>query len=102
MASKGESDVDNNGLGEHAFDYNVRRLSFGTELDLTLVALRLGTYKNLAESDFGWVLTGGVGFNLWALSVDLGAAISIDDTVEYDGTEYPRTARLHAGIGLTF
>ncbi len=83
-------------------NYDEQRLSFGTELDLTLLALRLGTYKNMAESDYGWVLTGGVGFNLWALSVDIGAAISIDDTVVYDGTEYPRTARLHAGIGLDF
>ena len=83
-------------------NYDEQRLSFGTELDLTLVALRLGTYKNMAESDYGWVLTGGVGFNLWALSVDIGVAISIDDTVVYDGTEYPRTARLHAGIGLAF
>lgn len=83
-------------------NYNEQRLSFGTELDLSLIALRLGTYKNMAESDYGWVLTGGVGFQLWALSVDVGAAISIDDTVVYDGTEYPRTARLHAGIGMNF
>jgi len=83
-------------------NYNIQRLSFGTELDLSLVALRLGTYKNLAESDLGWVLTGGVGLNLWALSVDLGGAISIDDTVEYDGTDYPRTARLYAAVSLDF
>jgi len=82
--------------------YDLQRLSFGTELDLSLVALRLGTYKNMAESDYGWVLTGGVGLNLWALSVDLGAAISIDDTVNYDGTDYPRTARLYAAVSLDF
>ncbi len=82
--------------------YDIQRLSFGTELDLSLVALRLGTYKNLAESDYGWVLTGGLGLNLWALSVDLGAAISIDDTVNYDGTDYPRTARLYAAVSLDF
>ncbi len=82
--------------------YDVQRLSFGTELDLSLIALRLGTFKNLAESDFGWVLTGGVGLNLWALSVDLGGAISIDDTVSYDGTDYPRTARLYAAVSLDF
>ncbi|MCK4563808.1 MAG: conjugal transfer protein TraF [Verrucomicrobia bacterium] len=97
-----ESDLELLETGTILNNYNVQRLSFGTELDLSLVALRLGTYKNLAEADIGWVLTGGVGFNLWALSVDIGAAISIDDTVVYDGTEYPRTARLHAGIGLTF
>lgn len=71
-------------------------------MDLSLIALRLGTFKNLAESDYGWVLTGGVGLNLWALSVDLGGAISIDDTVNYDGTDYPRTARLHASVSLDF
>jgi len=82
--------------------YDIQRLSFGTELDLSLIALRLGTYKNMAESDYGWVLTGGLGLNLWALSVDLGMAISINDTVNYDGTDYPRTARLHAGVGMDF
>jgi len=82
--------------------YDLQRLSFGTELDLSLVALRLGTYKNIAEADIGWVLTGGLGLNLWALSVDLGAAISIDDTVNYDGTDYPRTARLYAAVSLDF
>lgn len=97
-----ESDLELLETGTILNSYNIQRLSFGTELDLTLLALRLGTYKNLAQSDFGWVLTGGVGFNLWALSVDLGLALSIDDTVEYDGVDYPRTARIHAGIGLTF
>lgn len=82
--------------------YDIQRLSFGTELDLSLIALRLGTYKNMAESDYGWVLTGGLGLNLWAVSVDLGAAISIDDTVNYDGTDYPRTARLYAAVSLDF
>jgi hypothetical protein len=71
-------------------------------LDLSLVALRLGTYRNLAESDYGWVLTGGLGLNVFALSVDLGAAISINDTVEYDGTDYPRNARLYAAISMNF
>ena len=82
--------------------YDIQRLSFGTELDLSLVVLRLGTFKNLAESDYGWVLTGGVGLNVFALSVDLGAAISINDTVEYDGKDYPRTARLYAAVSLDF
>jgi hypothetical protein len=83
-------------------NYQVQRLSFGTELDLSLLALRLGTYNNIAESDHEWVLTAGVGAQLWALSVDIGGAISIDDTVNYDGTDYPRTARLFAAIGMDF
>lgn len=80
--------------------YNVQRVSFGTEFNLSLVQLRLGTYKNIAESDIGWVLTGGLGVQLWGLSADLGAAVSINDTVQYDGVDYPRTARLHLGVSV--
>jgi len=53
--------------------YDLQRLSFGTELDLSLVALRLGTYKNMAESDYGWVLTGGLGAYRWPWPEPLGA-----------------------------
>jgi hypothetical protein len=82
--------------------FDVQRLAFGSELDLSILLLRLGTYKNLAESDVGWVLTGGLGFQAWALSVDLAAAVSIDDTVEYDGINYPRTAMVQFSIGMDF
>jgi hypothetical protein len=82
--------------------YDVQLMSLGTELDLSLVALRLGTYRNIAESDLGWVLTAGLGFNLWAVSFDVAGAMSIDDTVIYDGTEYPRTLRLNAGLSMNF
>jgi hypothetical protein len=82
--------------------YDVQRISLGSELDLPLLALRLGTYRNIAEEDLGWVLTGGVGLNLWALAVDLGAAVSINDTVNYDGVDYPRTIRAHASISMDF
>jgi hypothetical protein len=82
--------------------YHVQRISLGSELDLPLLALRLGTYRNIAEEDLGWVLTGGVGLNLWALALDLGAAISINDRVNYDGVDYPRTIRAHASISMDF
>ncbi|ADE53728.1 conjugal transfer protein TraF [Coraliomargarita akajimensis] len=83
-------------------DYTVQRLSFGAEYDLSMVQLRLGTYKNIAESEIGWVLTGGLGFQLWALDVNAGGAVSIDDTVEYDSTDYPRTMRLFLSAGVQF
>jgi hypothetical protein len=82
--------------------YDVQRISVGSELDLSLLVLRLGSYRNIAQGDLGWVLTGGVGFNLWAVSVDLAAAVSIDDTVIYDDMELPRTARLSAGFSMDF
>lgn len=81
-------------------NYDMQRVSFGSSLDLSLLTLRLGTYRNIAEADLGWVLTGGAGFRLWALSFDLGAAVSIDDTVNYDGTELPRTVRLNASVSM--
>lgn len=83
-------------------NYDVQRISFGSELDLSLLKLRLGTYRNMAKGDFGWVLTGGVGLQLTALSIDVGGAVSIDDTVVYDGMDFPRTARLFAGVAMDF
>lgn len=83
-------------------NYDVQRLSFGSELDLVVLRLRLGTYKNIAESDLGWVLTGGAGFHLWAVNIDAGAAVSIDDTVVYDGMELPRTVQLNLGLSFEF
>jgi len=83
-------------------DYDTQRVSFGSELDLLLLKLRLGTYRNLAKGDFGWVLTGGVGVKLAALSIDVGGAVSLADTVVYDGMDFPRTARLFAGVAMDF
>lgn len=82
--------------------YDIRRVSFGGELDLWMLALRLGAYRNLAESWQDWVATAGVGFNLFGVRVDVGGALSLDNNVEYDGHEIPSEARLYAGIGLDF
>ncbi len=83
-------------------NYDIQRVSFGSELDLRLLKVRLGTYRNMAEGDFNWVLTGGIGIQLTAMSFDIGGAVSLDDTVEYDGVDYPRTARLFAGMAMDF
>jgi hypothetical protein len=34
--------------------------------------------------------------------VDAALAMSIDDTIEYDGVEYPRTVQAHIGFSLAF
>jgi hypothetical protein len=82
--------------------YDIQRFSIGSELDLGLVALRLGAYRNLAASWQDWVATLGLGANVFGLRVDLGGALSLDNNVEYDGHEIPSEARLYAGIGLDF
>ena len=82
--------------------YENQRLSLGGELDLWLLALRLGAYNNLALDDPDWVATAGVGLNLFGLRVDVGGAYSLGDKVEYDGNEIPNEARLYASFSLDF
>ncbi|MDF7807371.1 conjugal transfer protein TraF [Pontiellaceae bacterium B12219] len=83
-------------------NYNIQRLSFGGELDLWLLALRLGAYNNLAAEWQDWVATAGVGVNLWAMRLDVGGAYSIGANAEYEGTEIPEEARLYAAVSVEF
>lgn len=97
-----EADLDLLETGTLLDDYSIQRFSVGGEVDLSLVALRLGTYKNLAEDWQDWVLTAGVGLNLFGVRVDLGGAYSIGQSVEYDDMDIPSEARLYASLGLDF
>lgn len=97
-----ESNLDLLEVGTLLNGYNIQRLSFGGEFDLSLLALRLGTYKNLAESWQDWVATAGVGFDLFGLRIDVGGAYSLGNTVDYQGTSIPAEARLYASLGLDF
>ena len=83
-------------------NYNIQRLSFGGELDLWLLAFRLGAYNNLAADWQDWVATAGVGLNLWAVRLDVGGAYSIGANAEYEGTEIPEEARLYAALSMEF
>ena len=83
-------------------NYDIRRISFGTELDLWLLALRLGMYNNLAAEWQDWIATAGIGVNLWAVRFDVGGAYSIGANTEYEGTEIPEEARLYASISFEF
>ncbi|MEN7974054.1 MAG: conjugal transfer protein TraF, partial [Verrucomicrobiota bacterium] len=82
--------------------YDIQRFSVGTELDVWLLALRLGAYKNLAADWQDWVATAGVGLNFWACRFDIGGAYSLGDNAEYDGTEIPTEARIYAGLSIDF
>jgi len=82
--------------------YDIQRLSFGGEVDVWLLALRLGAYKNLAADWQDWVATAGVGLNLYACRFDIGGAYSLGDNATFDGTEIPTEARLYAGLSIDF
>lgn len=82
--------------------YNIQRFSVGGEFDVWVLALRLGAYRNLAESWQDWVATAGVSAKLLGIRLDIGGAYSLGNTVEYDGTEYPSESRLFASVGMAF
>jgi len=72
--------------------------NMGMEWDIwNILALRLGAFQNMAQTDIGLVPTVGLGVNLWAVRVDVGVAMSTKK-VAYDGKSVP--AYLAGGIAL--
>ena len=83
-------------------DYDTQNFSAGLEWDIyRFLALRAGTYKNMAESDVGWIYTAGLGLNLWAARIDVSGAMS-PDKVEYDGEEVPKLAKASVQVSVDF
>ncbi|MDF7825745.1 conjugal transfer protein TraF [Pontiellaceae bacterium B12227] len=82
--------------------YQIQRLSVGGELDIWLLALRLGAYNNMALDSSDWVATAGLGANIFGIRADIGGAYSLGDAVTYDGTDIPPEARLFASISLDY
>ena len=81
---------------------DTRRLGGGIEWNpYRVLALRLGAWKNLAESEQSPVITAGVGLNLWAVRVDLAAA-STTEMVDIDGNEVPEQAQVSLGMMVDF
>jgi hypothetical protein len=82
--------------------YQTRNIAFGLEWDLfRILALRAGTYKNLAEDDIGWVYTAGVGLNLWLVRFDIAGALT-DDKEQFDGNSIPKEVRVAAQLSVDF
>lgn len=83
-------------------DYKSRNLAVGLEWDiLKFLALRIGAYKNLAESDISHVYTAGVGLNLWLLRLDVSAAMSADKS-RYNDKSFPEEARVQVNLSMEF
>ncbi len=82
--------------------YHTQRLGGGIEWNPGhVIALRAGAYKNLAENDVPIVFTGGLGFNLYILRLDLAAAVSPERT-QYQGKDIPKEGRVHFGLTVDF
>jgi len=83
-------------------DYFSQKLSLGLEWNpFNILAVRLGGFRNTAESDIGWVYTAGFGVNMWAARLDVGAAYAAD-TVEIEGEDVPRELRAAAQLVVDF
>ncbi|MEF8793253.1 conjugal transfer protein TraF [Thiohalorhabdus sp.] len=83
-------------------NYETQYLSAGLEWDaFRFLALRAGSYNNMAEDDIGTVYTAGLGLNLWAVRLDVAGAMSADETT-VDGEDRPREARATAELSVDF
>lgn len=79
-----------------------RIISAGVEGNLfNFLALRGGIYKNIANDDIGPVFTAGLGFNLWAVNIDFGAAMSSGSTT-IDGKDYPKEIKAEFALSALF
>jgi hypothetical protein len=97
-----EADVDLTKNKTAFTSYETQNLAFGLEWDaFRFLALRAGVYKNLAESDIGWVYTAGLGLNLWAIRLDVAGAFS-DKKEQFDNEDYPKESRVSAQLSVDF
>jgi hypothetical protein len=97
-----EADIDLTENETTFTDYDTRNLAFGLEWDLFhFLALRAGAYQNLAEDDIGWVYTTGLGLNLWAMRLDVAAALA-EEKEQFDEDEIPKELRLAAQLSIDF
>jgi hypothetical protein len=82
--------------------YDTQNFAVGAEwLFLRFLALRAGTYKNMAEDDIGWVYTAGIGINMVGVRFDIGGAYS-SDTHKFSGSDFPSESYIAAKFSLDF
>ncbi|MDT8422899.1 MAG: conjugal transfer protein TraF [Desulfuromonadales bacterium] len=89
-------------LTRPGYTYQTQNLSVGLEWDaFRFLALRVGAYQNLAESDAEMNFTGGLGLNLWAVRLDIGGVYSTEE-VEYDGDKAPKELQVAGMLSIDF
>lgn len=82
-------------------DINSQNIGAGLEAHWSYAALRFGMYKNLAETGGKPIVTAGFGLGPRWFRLDVDGAASTA-TGEYDGTSYPREAKVEFGLSTTF
>ena len=84
------------------FDYEHQHFGLGAHLELLrILDVRAGWSRNLAESDVGDRIHAGVGVDLWAVQLNLGASMAID-TTPVDGKDVPREFTISGGLAMEF
>ena len=79
--------------------YRSQVVGGGAEVDLGVVALRLGLSKNVPDPDETVVLHAGVAFRIWRISLELAGMCTPElQSIESAGVEVPE----RAGLSLTF
>ena len=73
----------------------------GLEAHASWIALRLGAFKNLAETDGKPVLTGGLSLGPQWMRFDIDAAVATATGI-YDNKSYPREAKVEFGLSTMF
>ncbi len=83
-------------------NYDTQNLALGAEwYALPFLALRGGMYKNMAESDIGWVYTAGIGVDIRAARLDIAGAMSTDKG-NFDDDEIPLETRISMQFTIGF
>ena len=88
--------------------FESQNLAFGIEYDIAdwdFLALRFGLSQNLAQSDAGLVLHGGIGLNFWGVSIEGAVQAATDrtdvgDLIDSDYDEIPETFGASLMIGI--
>jgi hypothetical protein len=86
-----ESNLDPLEIGTLLNGCNMQHLPFGGGFDVSLPALRLGAYKNLAEDRQDWADMAGVGLDLFGFRADVGGAYSLVNNLDDQNASIPAT-----------
>lgn len=78
-----------------------KNIGGGLEVHASWIALRVGAYKNIAETSNKPVLTVGLSLGPHWLRLDIDAAASTEKA-RYENKSYPREAKVEVGLSTTF
>jgi hypothetical protein len=88
--------------------YETRHFGAGVELDARYVLLRVGYTENLATGDVDGAVTGGLGFDIFGVKLEIGAMYGLEDTTvipddvgaDVDALDLPQRVSLAISLGV--